>query len=121
MNTLINGVDEDVAGYLGSPEGLIAFAGEGRVSKASLASVLEPDSRQKFLNACAALEKRFTAECPTHGETCLADGCAMEGEVCLQALLKAGSAFQQACAAEWIQLFKVEANRIPAWKKGSAS
>jgi hypothetical protein len=45
----------------------------------------------------------------------------MDGEVCLQALLKAGSAFQQACAAEWIQLFKVEANRIPAWKKGSAS
>lgn len=120
MNILINGADE-VAAYVGSPEGLMAFAGEGHVSKASLASVLEPDSRQKFLDACAALEKQFTADCPTHGDTCLEDGCAMDGEICLQALLKAGSAFQQACAAKWIELFKVEANRIPAWKKGSSS
>ena len=117
MTTFINGVDEEVAAYIGSPEGLMAFAGEGHVSKVSLASVLEPESRQKFLDACAALEKRFTAEGPTHGETCLADGCAMDGEVCLQALLKAGSAFQQACAAEWTQLFKVEGNRTAVWKR----
>ena len=34
----------------------------------------------------------------------------------LQALLKAGDAFQKACAAEWIRLFKTKHNRIEAWK-----
>jgi len=113
----INVADAEVVTYLGSPDRLMTVAREGRLSNFMLASLLESDSRQQFLNACAALEKRFTAECPAHGDTCLADGCAMDGEVCLQALLKAGSAFQQACAREWIQLFKVEKNRIPAWKK----
>ena len=113
--------DAEVVTYLGSPDRLIAVAGEGHLSKFALASLLESDSRQQFLNACAVLEKQFTADCPAHGETCLADGCAMDGEVCLQALLKAGSAFQRACAAEWIQLFKVEGNRVAAWRKASAS
>jgi hypothetical protein len=117
----INVADPELVMYLGSPERLMTAAQEGRLSNFVLASLLESDSRQHFLNACAALERQFTAECPSHGETCLADGCAMDGEVCLQALLKAGSAFQQACASEWVQLFKVERNRIAAWKKESAS
>ena len=115
-----NIADEAVNAYLGSPESLVTFAREGHLSKFALASVLEPDSRQRFLDACAGLEKRFTVECG-HGDTCLADGCAMDGEICLQAVLKAGSAFQQACATEWIGLFTIEANRIPAWRKASAS
>jgi hypothetical protein len=117
----INVADSEVVTYLGSPDRLMTVAGEGHLSKFALASVLESDSRQQFLDSCAVLEKRFTADCPAHGETCLADGCAMDGEVCLQALLKAGSAFQQACAAEWTQLFKVERNRVAAWRKESAS
>jgi hypothetical protein len=118
MNT-INVADAEVVTYLGAPERLMSVAGDGHLSKFALASVLESDSRQQFLDACAVLEQQFTADCPTHGETCLADGCAMDGEVCLQALLKTGSAFQLACAAEWIQLFKVEGNRIASWKKNS--
>jgi hypothetical protein len=113
--------DEAVNRYLDSPEGLMTLAKDGHLSKFALASVLEPDSRQRFLQACAALEKRFTVECAAHGDTCLADGCAMEGEVCLNAVLKAGTEFQQACAAEWVALFRVENNRLPEWRKGSAS
>ena len=87
----INVADSEVVTYLGSPDRLMTVAGEGHLSKFALASVLESDSRQQFLDSCAVLEKRFTADCPAHGETCLADGCAMDGEVCLQALLKAGA------------------------------
>ena len=117
----IHVADAEVVAYLGSPDRLMKVAAEGHLSNFVLASLLESDSRQQFLNACAALERRFTAECPSHGETCLADGCAMDGEVCLQALLKAGSAFQQACAAEWVRLFTVEGNRVAAWKKERGS
>lgn len=113
---MIDVVDADVAAYLGSPDRLMAFAGQGHLSKFTLASLLESDSRRHFLEACAAIEKRFTDECTAKGEYCLTDGCSMDGEVCLEALLKAGSAFQKACAEEWLRLFKIVDNRIDAWK-----
>ena len=116
MDNMVDVADAELLAYLGSPNRLMRFAEQGQLSKFTLASVLEPGSRQQFLDACAALEKRFTEECGGHGDTCLADGCAMDGDVCLQALLKAGDAFQKACAAEWVHLFKTENNRIEAWK-----
>ena len=121
MDLITNVDDEGAVAFVHSPEGLMTFAREGHLSKFALASLLEPDSRQHFLDACAAIEKQFTVDCAAHGDTCLEGGCAMDGEVCLQAVLKAGSAFQQACAAEWIPLFKVEANRSAAWRKAATS
>ena len=116
MDSMIDVADAELLTYLGSPERLMRFAERGQFSKFTLASLLEPNRRQQFLDACAAIEKRFTEECGDHGDTCLADGCAMDGDVCLQALLKAGDAFQKACAAEWIRVFKIEGNRIEAWR-----
>jgi hypothetical protein len=116
MDNTIDVAAAEVMAYLGSPELLMKFAEEGHLSKLTLASLLEPDSRDQFLEACAAIEKRFTEECSARGDYCLEDGCAMDGEVCLQALLKAGSAFQMACAAEWIRMFKIDDNRIAAWR-----
>jgi hypothetical protein len=105
-----------MARYLGSPERLMTFAEEGHLSKFTLASLLEPDSRHRFLEACAALEKQCTKDCAAKGEYCLEDGCAMDGDACLQAVLKGGIAFQKACAAEWICMFKIAGNRIEAWR-----
>jgi len=108
--------DAELLTYFGTPERLMRFAEQGQLSKFTLASLLEPDSRQQFLDACAAIEKRITEECGANADTCLEDGCAMDGDVCLQAVLKAGGAFQKACAAEWIRLFKIDNNRIEVWK-----
>jgi hypothetical protein len=116
MINMIDGADAEVNTYLGSPDRLMTFAEQGHLSKFMLASLLEPDSRHQFLESVAALEKRFTDECGAKSDPCLEDGCAMDGEVCLEAVLKAGSPFQLACAAEWIRMFKVEDNRIKAWK-----
>jgi hypothetical protein len=115
MDSMIDLADAEVIAYLGSPERLMRFAKAGHLSKFTLASLLEPDSRHRFLEACAALEKRFTEEC-AQGESCLEDGCAMDGDVCLQAVLKGGSTFRKACAAEWIRMFKSAGNRIEAWR-----
>jgi hypothetical protein len=116
MDNLIGIADAEVLRFLGSPDRLMKFVEQGNLSKFTLAGLLEPHSRHQFLEACAALERRFTEECSAKGDPCLEDGCAMEGDVCLQALLRAGSEFQRACAAEWIRRFTVEANRIAEWR-----
>jgi hypothetical protein len=116
MDKVIDVADSEIITYLGSPERLMAFAEEGHLSKFALGSLLEPNSRHQFLEACTELEKRFTQQCASNGDPCLEDGCAMDGEVCLQAVLKGGGAFQQACAAEWLRMFRIEGNRIDEWK-----
>jgi hypothetical protein len=35
----------------------------------------------------------------------------MDGEVCLQPLLRAGTEYHKACAAEWTKLFVIRENR----------
>ena len=59
--------------------------------------------------------ERFTST-SAENEPCLESGCAVENEICLQALLKAGIEYHKACAAEWIRMFANPRNRIEVWK-----
>ena len=94
---------------LDTPEHLMARAAEGRLTKHALATLLAATPRRVFLEACAAIEKGYTGDCAT--DPCLEAGCSMEGEACLQPLLRAGTAYHKACAAEWAKLFAIRENR----------
>ena len=111
-------VQEDVSNRVGSPERLMAFAEQGQLPKLMLVDLLSLDQRQPYLEACAQIERRYTEACTAKNDPCLESGCSVEGEdeICLQPLLNAGIEYQQACAAEWIKLFRVPRNRIDAWK-----
>jgi hypothetical protein len=104
------------AADLGSPERLMQIACEGRLPKQALAGLLRAESRQRYLKACADIERKYTEACTAKKDPCLESGCAVEGEICLQPLLRAGVDYQKACAAEWLKLFRNPANRIDAWK-----
>lgn len=95
----------DVAGQL------MELAEEGCLPKTAMANLLEPDARWTFLEACAQVEKDFTARCAAKGDFCLASGCALEGEACLDALIQAGPEFYRACARAWLPLFRKRENR----------
>lgn len=99
-----------------TPAELMTVAAVGLYSKAALWGLLAPAAKYELLATCAAIEKKLTEECTTRQDPCLEEGCAVEGEVCLQAVLKAGSAYSTACAAEWIAIFANPANRIEAWR-----
>jgi hypothetical protein len=104
---------------VGTAERLMQFAEEGHLSKAALASLLGIESRRPYLDACAAIERKYTAECAGKNDPCLESGCSMDraaGETCLQPLLNAGLTYQQECTAEWIDTFRSPQNRIDAWK-----
>ena len=77
---------------------------EGRLSKLALADLLAADHRPTFLARCAAIEKRYTDDCAAANDPCLESGCAVEGEICLQPLLRAESDYNKACGALWIEL-----------------
>ncbi len=70
------------------------------------------------MKACAAIERRYTEACIAKEDPCLESGCSVEGEdeICRQPLLNAGIEYQQACAAEWVRLFRASTNRIDAWR-----
>ena len=102
-------IDDHKEDSLETPEHLIARASEGRLTKHALASFLTPAARRVFLDACTTIELAYTDECAT--DPCLAAGCSMEAEVCLQPLLTAGTAYHKACAAEWTNLYAVPENR----------
>jgi hypothetical protein len=99
----------------GTPTKLIASAQEGALSKLELADLLTLSSRQRYLAACAVIEKRFTERCTAANDPCLEGGCASEGEYCLEPLMRAGAEYHKACAAEWIAAFADPDNRVPAW------
>lgn len=105
-----------VAGYVGTPEQLMRFAAQGHVPKQVLASLLSPEIRQAYLRACAGVEKHYTEACTSKSDPCLASGCSLEGEICLEPLLIAGIEYRQACAAEWLRVFETPTNRIAVWK-----
>jgi hypothetical protein len=111
-------VQEDVSQRVGSPDRLMKFAEHGHLPKDVLATLLSLDQRQPYLDACAQIERRYTEACTAKNDPCLESGCSVEGEdeICLQPLLRAGIEYQQACAAEWIKLFRASMNRIDAWK-----
>ena len=105
------------ATFVATPEQVMTYAIEGRLSKHALASLLKPDARGPFARACARVEQRYTNECRDLNDPCLASGCSMEdGERCLQPLLRAGVDYYKACGAEWAKLFADSANRDESWK-----
>jgi hypothetical protein len=100
-----------------TPETLMLFALDGRLSKGALASLLSPSSRPAFLQACAAVERRLTERCAEAGDPCLESGCSCEGDVCLQPVLRAGTECFRACGAEWVRFFADADNRELRWRQ----
>lgn len=104
---------------VGTAERLMQFAEEGHLSKDVLARLLDVESRRPYLEACAAIERKYTEECGGRNDPCLESGCSIDraaGEACLQPLLHAGVEYKKACAAEWIDSFRSPQNRIDVWK-----
>ena len=96
---------------LDTPERLMDLATKGRLSKHALATFLAIQPRQAFLEACAAIEKKYTEQCAAANDPCLESGCSMDGEVCLEPLARSGTEYHKACAAEWVKLFANRENR----------
>ena len=101
---------------IGTLDTLMKVAEQGRLPKSVLVNLLDLGHRHAFLAACAVIEKRYTEDCTATNDPCLESGCAAEGEICLQPLLRAGIGYHRACAAEWIKLFADPRNRVDAWK-----
>jgi hypothetical protein len=99
-----------------APQQVIAYALEGRLPKAVLASLLTARARHSFYDACGAIEMRYTEACRAKGETCLEAGCSAEGERCLEPILAAGAEYEKACGTAWAPLFADVANRDPGWR-----
>ncbi len=92
--------------FAGDPQGLMAFAAEGHLTKTELAELLAPERRAAYLRRCAVIEKTFTEACTAQDDPCLESGCSLEGEVCLQPLLNAEPEYLKACAAEWMRMMQ---------------
>jgi hypothetical protein len=90
---------------------LHSYAAEGRLTKHALATTLAPEARERFLETCAAIEKKYTEECGDSGDPCMEAGCSARGEICLQPLLRAGTEFHKKCGVEWAKLYIDKKNR----------
>jgi len=101
--------------HVGSPEKLMTFAVEGHLTKQVLGSLLGAADAPAYLDACTAIEKQYTADCAASDDRCLESGCAVEGEICLEPLLRAGSEYHAACGAAWRTLFEDPRHRSQAW------
>jgi hypothetical protein len=101
--------------HVGSPEKLMTFAAEGRLTKQVLGSLLDADDARAYLEACAVIEEQYTADCAAKNDPCLESGCAVEGEICLEPLLRAGREYHMACGAAWKILFEDPRHRTQAW------
>ena len=77
----------------------------GMMTKAAMTELLPPERRPAFLAACADIERRYTKECTESHDACLESGCSLDGEICLEPVLRAGAEYHAACAAEWLKLF----------------
>src|SRR5512140_2217783 len=95
-------------------EQLIELARAGRLPKDELAKLLAVDQRQPYLDACAAIERQYTEACAATHDPCLEDGCACEGDVCLQPIQRAEGEYLRACGEEWIKRFADPAHRSGA-------
>ena len=101
--------------HLGSPEKLMTFAAEGHLTKQAMGSLLDTDQAKAYFDACTVIEKRYTAECTGKNDPCLESGCALEGEICLEPLLRAGREYHKACAKAWRVLFEDPHRRTTPW------
>lgn len=99
-----------------TPDRLMKLAGDGRLSKHAMLTLLSPDQRPQYLAACADIEKGYTEACTAKHDPCLASGCALEGEVCLNPVLAAGTEYQKACGEAWIALFRDPDHRADPWR-----
>ena len=90
---------------------LIEKARAGQLSKLELAEFLNPMARKSFLSHCASIEKRYTEACTETHDPCLESGCALEGEVCLQPLERAGVEYDRACGNAFVELYLDPKNR----------
>ena len=98
----------ELLNWTGTADEFMRRALEGHVSKDDMAHRLEGNSRRRYLEACAAIERRYTEACGTSGDPCLESGCSIDhehGEACLQPLLRSGVEYHKACAAEWVKYF----------------
>jgi hypothetical protein len=93
-------------GTIGVTERVMSDAAEGRLPKLELAALLDAESRKAFLAACTAIEKTYTDACAATHDPCLESGCSLEGEVCLQPLLRAEDEVQRAYGAEWLKIVR---------------
>lgn len=100
---------------LGNPEKLMAFAVEGHLTKQVLGTLLAANELGIYLNACTVIERKYTVDCTKTDDPCLQGGCALEGEVCLEPLLRAGRGYHKACGAAWRTLFEDPQHRAQAW------
>ena len=98
-----------------TPDQVMACAIEGRLTKHALASLLSPESRRGFLDACGVIEKSYTDTCAAANDPCLESGCSCEGGICLQPLLRASTEYQRRCGTEWVKLFAEGRNRDASW------
>ena len=101
--------------HVGNPEKLMAFATEGHLTKQILGNLLTADDARAYVAACTNIEKQFTADCPPNDGPCLESGCSLEGEVCLEPLLRAGAEYHKACGVAWRTLFENPQRRTQAW------
>jgi len=100
---------------VGKPEQVMARAIEGHLTKHALASLLTPESRREFLDACAVIEKSYTDSCAAKNP-CLEAGCSCVGDICLQPLLLASTDYHSRCGVEWAKRFAERANRDGSWE-----
>ena len=101
--------------HVGSPEKLMTFAAEGRLTKQVLGSLLDAEDALAYSNTCAVIERQYTDDCAAKNDPCLESGCAVEGEICLEPLLRAGPEYHRACGAAWKILFEDPRHRTQAW------
>jgi hypothetical protein len=99
-----------------TPEDVMTRAIEGHMPTHALAGLLTPEARRAFYEACGRIEQRYTSECRDANNPCLESGCSMDGERCLQPILRAGIEYDRACGEEWVKLFADGANRDASWK-----
>ena len=85
---------------------LIDFTAEEMLDKDTLAQLLPSEPRAIFLRGCADIERDLTRACAARGDFCLASGCALEGESCLDALMNAAPEYNRACGRIWLPLYQ---------------
>jgi hypothetical protein len=86
---------------VGSPEKLMTFAAEGRLTKHVLKTLLGRVDAATYLEACTATEEQKTADCAPNDAPCLES--------------REGVEYHSACAAIWRTLFEDPRRRIKIW------
>jgi hypothetical protein len=105
---------------VGTPEKLMSLVEGWRLSKFELVLLLNFENRQLYLRGCERFEKEITKRCWSTGYTCFnGKDCPFGSvdEVCMQACLDFGRAYNMTCAIIWRNIFEEENNRIEIWKK----